>query len=124
MKPQHERAVEFFGVLLNVVRVDNVDIVIFARPTPDNGNQFAGKELWPEDGFRPTEGSVINHLAFSYVAAGSALTRIKNAGVPIVQELQIDPRHGHTSFYVRGPDGLLIEIVEDRPIPAGNWSKK
>lgn len=124
LKPQHESAVEFYGVLLNVVRVDNVDIVIFARPTPDNGNQFAAKELWPEDGFRPTEGSAINHLAFSYVDAGSALTRIKNAGVSIVQELEIDPRHGHTSFYVRGPDGLLIEIVEDRPIPEGNWLKK
>ncbi len=50
LKPVHERAVDFFGVRLNIVKVDNVDIVIFARPTPDKDNQFAARELWPDRG--------------------------------------------------------------------------
>lgn len=123
LKPVHAQAIDFFGVMLNVVRVDNVDIVIFARPTPDRDNQFAAKELWPAAGFRPTDGHVINHLAFSYSNLEPVFGRISKAGVPIVRGLKVDPRHGHKSFFARGPDGLLLEIVQDRPIPEGIWSE-
>ncbi|WP_454918740.1 VOC family protein [Xanthobacter sediminis] len=70
-----------------------------------------------------SEGSAINHLAFSYDKAEQVLIRMKSVGVPVVRELKEDPRHGHTSFFVRGPDGHLIEIVEDRPVPEGSWSR-
>lgn len=117
----HARAIDFHGVLLNIVRVDNVDIVLFARPTPDRDNQFAAEELWPADGFKPTEGRAVDHLAFSYRALEPVLARMTAAGLSVVRSLSTDRRHGHRSFFVRGPDGLLVEIVEDKPIPQGNW---
>ncbi len=57
------------------------------------------------------------------MSAKPALERMKGAGVEIVRDLKPDPRHGHESFFVRGPDGLLIEVVEDKRIPEGNWSE-
>lgn len=123
LAPQHERAILFYGVMLNVISVDNVDIVLFARPTPDRYNQFAARKLWPSDGFKPTEGRVINHIAFSYAKAQPALDRMTADGVTIVEGLRKDPRQGHKSFLVRGPDNLLIEIVESKPLPEGVWSE-
>jgi catechol 2,3-dioxygenase-like lactoylglutathione lyase family enzyme len=111
------------GVLLNTLHVDNVNIVVFARPIPDVGNQFAAKELWPAGGFRPTEDTAVDHIAFSYAALDPVFERIKTSGVEIVRGLAVDPDHGVRSFFVRGPDNVLIELVEERPIPEGIWSR-
>ena len=32
--------------------------------------------------------------------------------------------NGLTSFFVRGPDGLLVEIVAEAPVPEGIWQGK
>ncbi len=58
LAPDKESAFDFFGVVMNSVHVDNVHIVIFGRPVPDNDNQFASKDLWPAGGFKPTDGTV------------------------------------------------------------------
>jgi hypothetical protein len=46
---------------------------------------------------------------------------MKAEGVQIVKPIATDPEFGHKSFYLRGPDKVLIEIVEDKPIPEGIW---
>jgi catechol 2,3-dioxygenase-like lactoylglutathione lyase family enzyme len=115
-------AVDFFGIMMNSIQVDNVNIVIFGRTVPDRDNQFAAKELWPKEGFRPTESSAVDHIAFSFSSLEAVLRRMRSAGVQIVAEPAKDARYGHKSFSVRGPDQILIEIVEDRPLPEGIWS--
>lgn len=116
-------SVYFNGVMMNIVRADNVSIVIFARPTPDSGNQFAAKALWPSAGFQPTDGRAVSSIAFSYRDLAPVMARMKKAGLSIVREIETDPRHGHTSFLVRGPDQLLVEIVEEKSVPEGIWSR-
>lgn len=115
------KAIAFHGVLLNVVQADNVSLVVFARPRPDRDNPFAAAALWPEAGFSPTDGRAVDHIAFSYRDITPVLQRMQAAGVAIVKDIAVDPRLGHKSFFVRGPDQLLVEIVEDRPIPEGVW---
>lgn len=124
LAPDHKVALDFFGVLMNNIRVDNVHIVIFGRPIPDKGNQFASKDLWPVDGFKPTDDRAVGHIAFSYTNIARALERMKASGVTIVRGIQIDAKFGHKSFFVRGPDNLLIEIVEAKPIPDGRPLQK
>lgn len=113
--------VDFHGVMMNIVRSDNISIVIFSRPTPDRDNPFAAKAQWPAGGFQSTDGRAVDHLAFSYRVLGPVLARLQQAGVPIVRDIQQDPQLGHTSFFVRGPDQLLVEIVADKPLPEGIW---
>lgn len=72
--------------------------------------------------FRPTAGSAIDHLAFSFERIEPVLARMKAAGVQIVRDIEIDPEHGLTSFFVLGPDKLLVEVVQERPVPEGIWT--
>jgi catechol 2,3-dioxygenase-like lactoylglutathione lyase family enzyme len=58
---------------------------------------------------------------FSYPELDPVFNRMTRAGVEIVRPIPVDPNHGHRSFFVRGPDRLLVEIVEARPIPEGLW---
>lgn len=123
LTPNSPEAVDFHGIMMNNIQVDNVNIVIFGRTVPDRENQFAAKELWPSDGFRPSEGSTVDHIAFSFSSLAPVLARMRSAGIHIVNDVETDPQYGHKSFSARGPDGLLIEIVEDRPIPEGVWTE-
>jgi hypothetical protein len=49
--------------------------------------------------------------------------RMQASGVTIVEPIKTDERFGHRSFFVEGPDKVLIEIVEAKPIPEGIWDK-
>jgi catechol 2,3-dioxygenase-like lactoylglutathione lyase family enzyme len=68
-----------------------------------------------------TEGTSVDHIAFSYPDIGPVAARMAAAGVEIVRPIATSEEFGHTSFFVRGPDGLLVEIVQDQPIPEGFW---
>jgi catechol 2,3-dioxygenase-like lactoylglutathione lyase family enzyme len=69
---------------------------------------------------QPTQGSAVDHIAFSYEDIARELTRMRAAGVTIVQPIAEHP-DGVKSFFVQGPDNVLIEIVEAKPIPDGLW---
>jgi len=104
----------------NAVTCDNVGIIIFGRPDPDVETTW-----WPAadmgDEYAKTEGRAINHFAFSYRDIEPVFERMKASGVEIVSPIKEDPNVGHTSFYVRAPDNVLVEIVRARPIPEGIW---
>ncbi len=68
-----------------------------------------------------TDGSAIDHLAFSYTDIDPVFERMEEAGAEIVRPIRFSQEHGHRSFFARAPDGLLVEIVEARPIPEGLW---
>ena len=97
-------------------RVDNVNFIIYGKP--DKGSSRRPATM--PDEFEPTKGSAIDHLAFSYRNIGPVYERMKTAGVEIVESIT-RKEEGHDSFYVMAPDKLLIEIVEDKPVPEGSW---
>lgn len=105
------------GFWTNFTRVDNVNLVLFGRPDFET-------PFWPDEQgeeFEPTEGSTFNHLAFSFRNIQPVFEKMKADGVEIVSPIQQRADMGHKSFFVMGPDKLLIEVVEDRPIPEGIW---
>ncbi len=95
---------------MNWIRIDNVNIVFQPKPP-----------LKPGETFEPTKGHVIDHVAFSFRHIEPAFERMMKNGVKIVRPIQKDDQFGHRSFYVLGPENMLVEIVEDKPIPEGIW---
>ncbi len=100
-------------------RCDNVSFVVYGRP------DYTPAPPWWQDpplsAFKPTDGRVIDHIAFSYRDIAPVFDRMKADGVEIVKPIAENDAFGHKSFFVRGPDKVLIEIVEDRPVPEGIW---
>ncbi|RDY57588.1 VOC family protein [Flagellimonas nanhaiensis] len=97
----------------NVLNVGNINIMVNGRPVEER--------TWFPKNFKPTDGTVLDHIGFSYQELEPVYERIKSHGVQIVQEIAVDPVHGLKSFFLRGPNQLLIEIVEEKPIPEGIW---
>ena len=104
----------------NAVICDNVGIIIFGRPDPDQDATWWPAADMGEDFVKP-DGRAINHFAFSYRDIQPVFERMKANGVEIVSPIQEDSNVGHTSFFVRAPDNVLVEIVQARPIPEGIW---
>jgi len=46
---------------------------------------------------------------------------MKAAGVQISEPITTRPADDLKSFFVQGPDNVLVEIVEAKPIPDGLW---
>ena len=107
------------GIWMNSIQVDNVNLVIFGKPRQGTKPFWAPAELGPE--FKPTQGSGIDHIAFSYRSIEPEFKRIKESGGAIQGGISVDKTTGLKHFFVIAPDKLLIEIVEARPIPEGLW---
>ena len=69
----------------------------------------------------PTDGTGIDHLAFSFRNLDAALARVTAASIPIVRPIAQDPVYDVRSFFVRSPDGVLVELVEAKPLPDAVW---
>lgn len=107
---------------LNAVIVDNVTFYVFAKPDSDPPPSW-----WREPPLKtlePTRGHVIDHIAFSYRDIAPVLERLKAAGVAVLEPIATREPYPLKSFFVQGPDQVLIEIVEARPIPDASWEKE
>lgn len=107
---------------LNAVIVDNVTFYVFAKPDSDPPPSW-----WrdpPLKTLEPTRGHVIDHIAFSYRDIAPVLERLKAAGVAVLEPIATREPYPLKSFFVQGPDQVLIEIVEARPIPDASWEKE
>lgn len=105
--------------------VGNINLIITQIAGPDAPNRpvWYPEAQYPEDiEVRLTDGTAIDHIAFSYPELDPVFDRMTRDGLEIVQPIQVDVDDGHRSFFVRGPAGLLIEVVEARPIPEGLWA--
>ncbi|HTE39605.1 MAG TPA: VOC family protein [Steroidobacteraceae bacterium] len=105
------------------LRIDNVNIFVFERPKA--GEPYP--DWYPVEArgtFGPTEGTALDHVAFSVRDIKAAFAGIERAGATIVRKPAKSTEFGFTSFFVRGPDNLLVEIVEEAPIPEGIWESK
>ncbi len=108
------------GVPMNLLRIDNVNLYVFERPRAG-----APRPAWfPSevgDSFPPTEGRTIDHIAFAVEDLAPLFRQMRRAGAAIVRPPARSREYGFSSFAVRGPDGLLVEIVEEAPVPDGVW---
>lgn len=100
-----------------VVTTDNgVTINVFAKPNDKTIVWWPGESVGE---LQKTDGRVVDHIAFSYPDIDPVFERMKKDGVEIVQPIKEDSKYGMRSFFVRGPDKVLVEIVEAEPVFAG-----
>jgi catechol 2,3-dioxygenase-like lactoylglutathione lyase family enzyme len=106
-------------IWINVIDCDNVRMLFFGKPDVEPPPPW-----WPEPPLKtlqPTKGRPIDHIAFSYRQIEPVLAALQSSGVKIVEPIKEDPKYHFKSFFVEGPDHVLIEIVEEKPIPEGTW---
>lgn len=107
------------GIWMNVIQCDNVTLIYFGKPDADPPPPW-----WPDpplNQIEPTAERPIDHIAFSYRQIEPVFRRMEAAGVKIVEPIALREAYQMRSFLVEGPDQVLIEIVEERPIPEGIW---
>jgi catechol 2,3-dioxygenase-like lactoylglutathione lyase family enzyme len=102
------------------LRVDNVGIVVFPQQDKEPVNPLWGANKLVTT-IQPTKGRTVDHIAFSYRHIEPILDRLRRAGVQIVEPIAVRPEFGFKSFFVLGPDSVLVEIVEAKPIPDSSW---
>lgn len=97
---------------------NDVTINIFAKPSNDTVNWWADE---PVGDLVASDGRAIDHIAFSYRKIQPVFERMKANGAKIEDDIKLRSEFGFKSFFVRGPDKVLIEIVEEKPVPEGIW---
>lgn len=97
---------------------NDVAINIFAKPSDDTVNWWADP---PVGDLVKSDGRVIDHIAFSFRDIQPVFDKMKANGVEIVKPITEDKDLKIKSFFVRGPDHVLVEVVEAKPIPEGVW---
>ena len=111
----------FAGIWMNVIQCDNVTMIYFGKPDQDPPPPW-----WPDPPLKklqPTRGRPIDHIAFSYRDIEPVYQRMKAAGVTIVAPPADREQFRLRSFFVEAPDGVLVEIVQAKPIPEGLWDE-
>ena len=113
--------IAFFELLglREIRRVDNdkgrFTLIFLAAP----GDEQAQVELthnWDETGY--TGGRNFGHLAYRVDDIYATCQRLLDSGITINRP----PRDGHMAF-VRTPDGISIELLQDGPLPpAEPWA--
>jgi catechol 2,3-dioxygenase-like lactoylglutathione lyase family enzyme len=96
------------------LKADNVTLHIF----PDSVF-FKPKER--QGAIQPTDGSGIDHVSFSFRDLKAAFDRVYALGVPIERSIAKDRVYGIESFYIRAPNGVLVEFVKAKPLPDAAW---
>jgi catechol 2,3-dioxygenase-like lactoylglutathione lyase family enzyme len=93
------------------------------RLPPEARHHYADSEKRLPVGRRleTTKGSPIDHVAFSFEHIEPVFDRMRAAGLTIVEPIAMRAAAGLKSFFVHGPDNVLVEIVEAKPIPEGLW---
>lgn len=111
---------------MGFLQSDNVNLVIFGRPDFDSrwwpGGSYKAEDA-PKGDFKPTKGTTIDHIAYSYRDIEPVYERMKAAGANIVGPIARREGVGHKSFFALAPDNLLVEIVQARPIPESSWDE-
>lgn len=98
-------------------RLDGVSFVLIYK---DDYYADAEPRLTKGRALQTTKGSAIDHIAFSYENIAPEFERMRASGVQIVEPVAVRP-DGLKSFFIAGPDAVLLEIVEAPPIPDGLW---
>jgi predicted enzyme related to lactoylglutathione lyase len=91
--------------------VDDLNIIIY----PIQYSRVAYKDHWRDQtAMSPTEGRVVDHVAFSFDNLGEALARMRKDGVQVTQSIKPTQRGKLMSAFIKGPDRISIEMVEGK----------
>jgi catechol 2,3-dioxygenase-like lactoylglutathione lyase family enzyme len=63
--------------------------------------------------YQATDNQVLNHVAFSVSDLDGWLKRARDQNIEILSEPALV--NGFKSFFMRGPDGMLLEVVQAAP---------
>jgi len=105
----------------NGFRVDNVSFVVYNVPDYEPAPPWWREA--PLAALEPQRGRAIDHFAFSYRDLDAAFARLQAAGVAIAEPISWRKDLNLRSFFVEAPDGVTLEVVEERPIPEGLWDE-
>lgn len=98
----------------NKLFIGNINIMVNGKPKEE-------RSWYPNKGFKTTDGTVFDHIGFSFENIEPIFEQMESTGVEIVKDMKLDSNYGLKSFFVRNPDGLLVEILEEKPKPEGIW---
>lgn len=107
------------GIWMNFIQCDNVLMIFFGKPDLDPPPRW-----WPDaplKDIQTTANRPIDRIAFSYRDIKPVFERMQAAGVKILEPITEKPQFKMKSFAVEGPEKVVIEIVEAKPIPEGVW---
>jgi catechol 2,3-dioxygenase-like lactoylglutathione lyase family enzyme len=115
-----DKTVAWYGQLLNAT-----PLVASAADTFGLGNGLplaGGVQLFyasaPTTGeLVPTDDLPVSHIAFSVTDLDAMLARCEQLSLELVTSIT-RTEHGFRSFFLRGPEHVLIELVEAQPIAA------
>ena len=110
------------GIWMNVIQCDNVTLIFFGKPEQDPPPAW-----WPDAPLKElqsTKDRPIERIGFSYARLEPEFERMKAAGATIVEPIALREPWRLRSFVVEGPDRVLIEVAEAKPIPEGVWDEK
>lgn len=65
-----------------------------------------------------SKGKPIDHFAYSTTDLMGHLERIKGMGIEIAEDVSFKPEYGFKSFFIKSPQGVWVEIVEDSQFKA------
>lgn len=103
----------------SAVTTDNgVTINIFGKPSTES---VVWWNYGPLGDLVKTDGRNIDHIAFSFRDIDPVFKKMKAGGVEIVDPIKQRAEYNMKSFFVRGPDNILIEVVQGKPFPEGVW---
>jgi catechol 2,3-dioxygenase-like lactoylglutathione lyase family enzyme len=108
-------------IWINSFRCDNVQLIVFGKPDHDPPPPWWREAPLKE--IQPTKGRPIDHIAFSYRQIEPVFRRMQAAGVKILQPIAVQESLKLKSFFVLAPDDVLVEIVEAKSIPEGDWEE-
>ncbi len=110
------------GIWMNVIQCDNVTMIFFGKPEQDPPPAW-----WPDAPLKElqsTKDRPIERIGFSYAKLEPEFERMKAAGATIVEPITLREPWRLRSFIVEGPDRVLIEVAEAKPIPEGVWDEQ
>src|SRR5262249_58608151 len=89
--------------------VDDVNIIIY----PIQYSRTAYKDHWKgQTDMSPTEGRVVDHVAFSFDHLEDTLATMRKEGLQIAQAIKPAEKGKLKSAFIQGPDRVKIELVQ------------
>jgi len=89
--------------------VDDVNIIIY----PIQYSRTAYKDHWKDQtAMSPTDGRVVDHVAFSFDNLADTLSVMRKEGLHITQSIKPAEKGRLESAFIQGPDKIKIELVQ------------
>jgi catechol 2,3-dioxygenase-like lactoylglutathione lyase family enzyme len=90
--------------------IDNVNIIIY--PIQYSRKAYADHWTQGQTAISPTQGRVVDHIAFSVNNLAEVIERLTKEGVRITDAIKVSANGKFKHAFIAGPDSIRIELVE------------